>query len=153
MPAIVNPIDRRASAPAGGTPEIDSKSSQHLEVERKFDGIEAVATVRQEPTQTLSAVYFDTRVVTSPRTGSRCVAGREVMTPVGTCIASAEGADTEKRWREWELELAEDAIARGSADARLLKRLSERLSAAGAAPAGYPSKLARVLGTVSKACC
>jgi hypothetical protein len=75
------------------------------------------------------------------------------MTPVGTCIASAEGADTEKRWREWELELAEDAIARGSADARLLKRLSERLSAAGAAPAGYPSKLARVLGTVSKACC
>ena len=30
--------------------------------------------------------------------------------------ASADGQDSEQRWREWELELAEDAIARGSVD-------------------------------------
>lgn len=61
--------------------------------------------------------------------------------------ASADGEDTEQRWREWELELAEDAIARGSADEQLLARLSNRLRDAGAAPAEYASKLARVLGS------
>ena len=39
--------------------------------------------------------------------------------------ASADGEDIEQRWREWELELAEDAIARGSADEQLLARLSK----------------------------
>ena len=61
--------------------------------------------------------------------------------------ASADGQDTEQRWREWELELAEDAIARGSADEQLLARLSNRLRDAGAAPAEHASKLARVLGS------
>ena len=62
-------------------------------------------------------------------------------------IASAGGADTEQRWREWELELDEDAVARGRADEQLLARLSDRLRDAGAAPAGHASKLARALGS------
>lgn len=53
-------------------------------------------------------------------------------------IASA-GEGDEQRWREWELELAEGA----SHD--LLDRLANRLTDAGAAPAGHGSKLARVL--------
>ena len=61
--------------------------------------------------------------------------------------AWADGQGTEQRWREWELELAEDAIARGSADEQLLARLSNRLRDAGAAPAAHASKLARVLGS------
>ena len=65
--------------------------------------------------------------------------------------ASADGEDTEQRWREWELELAEDATARGSADEQLLARLSNRLRDAGAAPAEYASKLARVLGSSLRA--
>ena len=60
--------------------------------------------------------------------------------------ASAEGAEVEQRWREWELELDEDAVERGSADERLLVRLSKRLGRAGAAPAQHASKLARTLG-------
>jgi hypothetical protein len=61
--------------------------------------------------------------------------------------ASTDGEDTEQRWREWELELSEDAIARGSADEQLLARLSNRLRDAGATPAAHASKLARVLGS------
>jgi CHAD domain-containing protein len=61
--------------------------------------------------------------------------------------ASADGEDTQQRWREWELELAEDAIAMGSADEQLLARLSNRLRDAGATPAEHASKLARVLGS------
>jgi len=58
--------------------------------------------------------------------------------------ARAEGGD-EQRWREWELELAEDGIADGRADDELLQRLTNRLRDAGAQPAGHASKLARVL--------
>ena len=61
--------------------------------------------------------------------------------------ASADGEDTQQRWREWELELSEDAMDRGSADEQLLARLSTRLRDAGAAPAEHASKLARVLGS------
>lgn len=61
-------------------------------------------------------------------------------------IASVEGTNTEQRWREWELELSEDAILQGTADLRLLKRLSKRLRDAGATPAQHVSKLARALG-------
>jgi CHAD domain-containing protein len=61
--------------------------------------------------------------------------------------AVAVAEDTEQRWREWELELAEDAVARGSADESLLARLSTRLRDAGAAPAGHASKLGRALGS------
>jgi len=55
-------------------------------------------------------------------------------------VARAEDdEDSEQRWREWELELAEGA-ERG-----LLDRLANRLLDAGAVPAGHGSKLARVL--------
>jgi CHAD domain-containing protein len=55
-------------------------------------------------------------------------------------VARAEDdEDSEQRWREWELELAEGA------DRELLDRLSNRLLDAGAVPAGHGSKLARVL--------
>jgi CHAD domain-containing protein len=53
--------------------------------------------------------------------------------------AKADPDGEEQRWREWELELAEDA------DPSLLDRLSNRLLDAGAVPAGHGSKLARVL--------
>lgn len=65
--------------------------------------------------------------------------------------ASAEGSEVEQRWREWELELNEDAVAQGSADERLLVRLSKRLGRTGAAPAQHASKLARTLGPSSSA--
>jgi CHAD domain-containing protein len=53
--------------------------------------------------------------------------------------AAAEGE--QQQWREWELELVEG----GPASHDLLDRLANRLLDAGAAPAGYGSKLARVL--------
>ena len=59
--------------------------------------------------------------------------------------ARAQGHDDEQHWREWELELAEDAVADGQADDELLERLTNRLRDAGAQPAGHASKLARVL--------
>jgi len=61
--------------------------------------------------------------------------------------ASADGDDTERHWREWELELSEKAIAKGSADEQTLGRLTDRLRDAGAVRAGHASKLARVLGS------
>jgi CHAD domain-containing protein len=55
-------------------------------------------------------------------------------------VARAEDdEDSEQRWREWELELAEGA------DRDALDRLAHRLLDAGAVPAGHGSKLARVL--------
>ena len=70
--------------------------------------------------------------------------------PTTTSAPRLFGQDTEQWWREWELELAEDAIARGSADEQLLARFSNRLRDAGAAPAEHASKLARVLGLVGQ---
>ncbi len=57
-----------------------------------------------------------------------------------------DDAPARQEWREWELELAEDAATDGAAGTGLLDRLSNRLLDAGAAPAGHASKLARVLG-------
>ncbi|WP_101947670.1 CYTH and CHAD domain-containing protein [Mycobacterium sp. 3519A] len=55
-------------------------------------------------------------------------------------VARAEDdEESEQRWREWELELAQGA------DRDLLNRLANRLLDAGAVPAGHGSKLARVL--------
>ena len=59
--------------------------------------------------------------------------------------AWADGDDTGQHWREWELELSEDALATGVADEDLLDRLTNRLLDAGAQRAGHGSKLARVL--------
>jgi CHAD domain-containing protein len=52
---------------------------------------------------------------------------------------AGDDPDSEQRWREWELELAEGA------DRSQLDRLANRLLDAGAVPAGHGSKLARVL--------
>ncbi len=63
---------------------------------------------------------------------------------------ASDGSDSQpaqQEWREWELELIE---SNGNPDTELLKRLSNRLLDAGAAPAGHASKLARVLGTASQ---
>jgi CHAD domain-containing protein len=63
-------------------------------------------------------------------------------------ITAGRGADPapgEQRWREWELELVGP-----EADTELMDELSDRLLDAGATPAGYGSKLARVLGTTPK---
>jgi CHAD domain-containing protein len=54
-------------------------------------------------------------------------------------VARAEDEESQQRWREWELELAEGG------DRSLLDRLANRLLDAGAVPAGHGSKLARVL--------
>ncbi|MDT5194183.1 MAG: hypothetical protein QOH20_937, partial [Mycobacterium sp.] len=57
-------------------------------------------------------------------------------------VTASAGPDGEPQtWREWELELAEDADIAPD----LLDRLSNRLLDAGAEPAGHGSKLARVL--------
>jgi inorganic triphosphatase YgiF len=61
--------------------------------------------------------------------------------------ASAEGDETQQHWREWELELAENAIWQDGAEEQTLGRLTERLRDVGAVPAGHASKLARVLGS------
>jgi CHAD domain-containing protein len=60
--------------------------------------------------------------------------------------ASVNGRPTEQHWREWELELAEGAVATGIADEALLQRLSGQLHQAGAQPARSASKLAHALG-------
>ncbi len=57
-------------------------------------------------------------------------------------VAAPDATEVEQRWREWELELAQP-----QANTELLNKLSDRLLGAGAVPAGYGSKLARVLGT------
>jgi CHAD domain-containing protein len=54
-------------------------------------------------------------------------------------VARAADEESQQRWREWELELAEGG------DRTLLDRLANRLLDAGAVPAGHGSKLARVL--------
>jgi CHAD domain-containing protein len=54
-------------------------------------------------------------------------------------VARAEDQESEQRWREWELELADGA------GRDLLDRLANRLLDAGAVVAGHGSKLARVL--------
>ncbi|BBY60401.1 CYTH and CHAD domain-containing protein [Mycolicibacterium sarraceniae] len=59
-------------------------------------------------------------------------------------LGSADGPGEEQRWHEWELELVDGEIEGGR---DLLKRLSNRLLDAGAAPAGRGSKLAKVLET------
>jgi CHAD domain-containing protein len=60
-------------------------------------------------------------------------------------LGSGDGeAGEEQRWHEWELELADGEIEGGR---DLLKRLSNRLLDAGAAPAGHGSKLVKVLET------
>jgi CHAD domain-containing protein len=57
-------------------------------------------------------------------------------------VTASAGSDGElQTWREWELELAEDADVAPD----LMDRLSNRLLDAGAEPAGHGSKLARVL--------
>jgi CHAD domain-containing protein len=57
-------------------------------------------------------------------------------------VTASAGADGESQtWREWELELAEDADVAPD----LMDRLSHRLFDAGAEPAGHGSKLARVI--------
>lgn len=60
----------------------------------------------------------------------------------------------EQRWHEWELELVENRLGGGrdgiTAAAELLDRIGGRLRAAGAAPAGHGSKLAKVLGADSE---
>lgn len=64
---------------------------------------------------------------------------RVSATPIGP--ASDGPADgVRRRWREWELELAD-----GVTDRAVLDRLANRLLDAGATPAGHGSKLARVL--------
>jgi CHAD domain-containing protein len=55
--------------------------------------------------------------------------------------ASAEPNGEAQTWREWELELAEDA----DGGPELMDRLCNRLLDAGAEPAGHGSKLAKVL--------
>ena len=54
-------------------------------------------------------------------------------------VTASADDDAQQHWREWELEL-------GCGDLELLDRLSNRLLDTGAGPAGYGSKLARVLG-------
>jgi CHAD domain-containing protein len=56
-------------------------------------------------------------------------------------VTAAAGEGSEQQWREWELELSEGV----SASPDLLDRLANRLTDAGAVPAGHGSKLARVL--------
>jgi CHAD domain-containing protein len=58
-------------------------------------------------------------------------------------VTASGEAEAEQRWREWELELTGTEPAGG---AELLEQASARMLDAGAAPAGYGSKLARVLG-------
>lgn len=53
---------------------------------------------------------------------------------------------TERRWREWEVELKDGAPGGDAARAELLDAIAERLSEAGAAPASSVSKLARATG-------
>ncbi|MGV0744549.1 CYTH and CHAD domain-containing protein [Mycolicibacterium sp. XJ870] len=61
--------------------------------------------------------------------------------------ASAAGQEDEaQQWREWELELLTDNLPDD-----LMDRLSNRLTDAGAAPAGHGSKLARVLDAAGAA--
>ena len=62
-----------------------------------------------------------------------------------TAGRGAEATTNEQRWREWELELVGH-----DADPGLLDKLCEQLLDAGARPAGYGSKLARVLDTSPK---
>ena len=61
-----------------------------------------------------------------------------------------DGTPDQQEWREWELELSENATPDGAPDTALLDRLSNRLLDAGAAPAGHASKLARVLGPAAQ---
>ncbi len=64
---------------------------------------------------------------------------------IASRAATSDAPEVEQRWREWELELIQPET-----NTELLDKLSDRLLAAGASPAGHGSKLARVLGTAPK---
>jgi CHAD domain-containing protein len=96
-----------------------------------------LAIVRDRPLQPVARITTDRAV-------------HQLYSPDDTPLAEfaddrvtawADGDDTEQHWREWELELSEQAADR----ADVLERLTNRLLDAGAQPAGHGSKLARVL--------
>lgn len=60
--------------------------------------------------------------------------------------ASTEGDGIEQRWREWEIELAEDIAVRDDKSLELMECLSAAVLRAGGAPAKHGSKLTRTLG-------
>ena len=98
-----------------------------------------LAIVRRRPVQPVARIAT-TRTV-DVLFGASGAAIAEFCDDVVTASAGPDGET--QTWREWELELAEDADVAPD----LMDRLSNRLLDAGAEPAGHGSKLARVLDT------
>jgi CHAD domain-containing protein len=98
-----------------------------------------LAIVRRRPVQPVARIAT-TRTV-DLLFGASGAAIAEFCDDVVTASAGPDGET--QTWREWELELAEDADVAPD----LMDRLSNRLLDAGAEPAGHGSKLARVLDT------
>jgi CHAD domain-containing protein len=114
-------------APLGDASDADAVPEELLDV--------VLAIVRDRPVRPVARI-------TTSRTvdvlyGHDGLALAEFSDDQVTAQAGPDG--DEQRWREWELELAEGA------DRDLLDRLTNRLLDAGAMPADYGSKLARVL--------
>jgi CHAD domain-containing protein len=114
-------------APLGDASDADAVPEELLDV--------VLAIVRDRPVRPVARI-------TTSRTvdvlyGHDGLALAEFSDDQVTAQAGPDG--DEQRWREWELELAEGA------DRDLLGRLTNRLLDAGAMPADYGSKLARVL--------
>jgi CHAD domain-containing protein len=114
--------------PIGGESRVDTVPDDLLDV--------VLAIVRDRPVSPVARIST-TRTV-DVLYGPDGVALAEFCDDdVVACAADDE--ESEQRWREWELELAEGA------DRDLLDRLANRLLDAGAVPAGHGSKLARTL--------
>lgn len=106
-----------------------------------------LAIVRDRPLQPVARITTDRRV--DQLYGADGTELAEFADDHVTARPEPDGA--EQRWREWEIELSEEAVADGQADNDLLKRLTNRLRDAGARRAGYASKLARTLNGAAPA--
>jgi CHAD domain-containing protein len=101
-----------------------------------------LAVVRDRPLAPVARITTTRNVVMLY--GSDGAALAEFCDDEVSAWALGSGDGEEQRWHEWELELADGEIEGGR---DLLKRLSNRLLDAGAAPAGHGSKLVKVLET------
>lgn len=126
-------------APIEASDDADTVPAELLDV--------VLAIVRDRPVEPVARIT--TRRETQLLYDAEGTALAEFANDHVTAWAASNGSDAgpaEQRWREWELEVLDtDSDKKRTASHDLLNRLSNRLLDAGASPAGYGSKLSRVL--------
>lgn len=135
-----------------GAAQDPADDSAHAEVPAELLDV-VLAIVRDRPVSPVARISTqrETQILYGTEGAALAEFCNDRVTAWSAGSANASGAEpSEQQWREWELELRDDAPAgTGSAGHDLLNRLSNRLLDAGAAPAGHGSKLSRALESTS----